>query len=194
MADSPDNPPAARSLREYVRVRNGQVMGKPRVMFDPRKLQIGAEPAHPERAYFLPVEVINPSFDPATQIKEGPTYTVLADKAVMTFTVRAKTADEASSMKAEKIERVHQLGDAKLSALVTLRQQVQALTRLVQLLYAHTDTSTWTAQQRQLVAALGGRLANIQNIREMEDTKVTELTALPNDAAAINAYDENAGW
>jgi hypothetical protein len=43
---------------------------------------------------WLPVEVTNPSYDPTTQVKEGPTVTVLADKVTRVWTVRDKTADE----------------------------------------------------------------------------------------------------
>lgn len=43
---------------------------------------------------WLPVEVTNPSFDPTTQVSEGPVITVLADKVTRVWTVRAKTAAE----------------------------------------------------------------------------------------------------
>lgn len=193
-APEPDDSPPIWHPTEFIRVRGGNVVGMPQIVRDPRRLQIGPDSAQPSNSYHLPVELDDPPFNPITQVKTGPRYTVLPDRVVISYDVRPKTAGEAQSMKAQKVERVHQLGDAKLNAQVSARQQVQALARLVQLLYAHTDTSTWPPQHRQLVAALGNRLASVQGIRDVEDTKVTELNALPDDPAVINAYDENTGW
>jgi hypothetical protein len=41
-----------------------------------------------------PVETTDPPFDPATEVREGPTITILADKVTEVFTVRAKTQEE----------------------------------------------------------------------------------------------------
>lgn len=43
---------------------------------------------------FLPVEDTNPLFDTATEVKNGPVVTILADKVTRVWTVRAKTPAE----------------------------------------------------------------------------------------------------
>ena len=142
----------------------------------------------------LPVTLVDVTFDPVSEVRLGPVYTVNGNIDVKeTYTKRVKTAAEITAMKNGKIGLVHLTGDQKLFAMWTLAQQVQALTRLVQLLYVHTDTTAWPAGERVLIAALANRLSSIQNVRGVEDTKVTEVTALTT-AAQIAAYDENAGW
>ncbi len=141
----------------------------------------------------LPVVLSDVVFDPISEVREGPTYTVGASNVTEAYTKRAKTPAEIAAMIASKVARVHMMGDQKLNALTTMAQQIQALGVLVRLLYLHTDTSTWPVAQQNLVTALTGRLANIQNIRQTEDTKVSEVRALTTPAQ-IAAYDENAGW
>lgn len=43
---------------------------------------------------WLPVEVTNPAYEPATQVSEGPVVSVLSDKVTRVWTVRAKTVAE----------------------------------------------------------------------------------------------------
>jgi hypothetical protein len=141
----------------------------------------------------LPVTLIDVTFDPVSEVRVGPTYAVRANDVTENYTKRAKNAGEIASMKAAKIAAVHFIGEQKLAASVTLAQQVQALTRLVQLLYAHTDTSAWTAGERTLVTVMLNRLANLRDVRAVEDAKVNEVTAL-STPAEIAAYDATAGW
>jgi hypothetical protein len=180
-------------MTDYAVVRDGEIERFVN-LDDISNWSVAEDPAHPERPYLLPVETTDPDYDPIAEVKEGPIDTVFADKVTHVFTVRPKNAEEIAAMKAGKASTVHHLGDNKLDSQVTQRQQIQALTRLVQLLYLHTDTSAWPAPQRQLVQQLGNRLANIQSTRDVEDAKVNEITALPDDPRAIEAYDVNAGW
>ncbi len=55
---------------------------------------------------FLPVEVTNPPYDPATQVKTGPVVTVLVDKVTRVWTVRDKTAAELDAEKDAAISNV----------------------------------------------------------------------------------------
>lgn len=57
----------------------------------------GLDKASPERLLelgWLAVETTEPAFDPATEILEGPTLTILADKVTEVFTKRALTPAE----------------------------------------------------------------------------------------------------
>lgn len=141
----------------------------------------------------LPVVLSDVVFDPVSEVRLGPTYTVGASQVTEAYTKRAKNATEIAAMRAAKVALVHFTGDSKLNALTTMAQQIQALGVLVRLLYLHTDTSTWPIAQQNLVTALTGRLVNIQNIRQTEDTKVSEVQALTTPAQ-IDAYDVNMGW
>jgi hypothetical protein len=134
------------------------------------------------------------AFDPISEVREGPVYTVNGNVDVKeTYTKRAKNAGEVAVMKTGKINAVHFQADIRLEALVTLRQQVQALTRLVQLLYLHTDRSAWPLGERALATLMLARLTNIQDIRAVEDIKVSEVEAL-STAMEIADYDAGAGW
>lgn len=180
-------------MADYAVISDGEIQRFLNLQ-DTGKWHVGVDPLHPELPYILPVEMIDPPYDHVSEVKENPVDTITDDKVTREFKVRPKNAEEIAQMKSDKIAAIHGLGDAKLSNQVTPRQQIQALTRLVQLLYLHTDTSAWPAPQRQLVQQLGNRLANIQSTRDLEDGKVNEVVALPDDPAAIDAYDINAGW
>lgn len=55
---------------------------------------------------WLPVEATDPGvFDGATQVKEGPTVSVLSDKVTRVWTVRAKTAQELDDDKEATLDR-----------------------------------------------------------------------------------------
>jgi hypothetical protein len=154
----------------------------------------GYDPDFPENPYLLPLEITEPACDPISEVKEGPVDTVFADKVTHVFTVRAKDAGEIAAMKADKISQIHTLGDSKLDLAVMLREQVHALTDLVQVLYANTDTTGWGSPDIDLVVAAMVKINSIQDIRNYEEVKVGEVTALADDPAIIDAYDVEAGW
>jgi hypothetical protein len=154
----------------------------------------GYDPDFPANPYLLPLEITDPTYDPIAEIKEGPVDTVFADRVTHVFTVRAKNAGEIAAMKADKIAQIHTLGDSKLELAVTLREQVHALTDLVQLLYANTDTSGWGSPDQYLITEAMEKIDSIQNIRNYEEVKVEEVAALSDDPIVIDAYDVEAGW
>jgi len=53
---------------------------------------------------WLPVEDTEPPYDPATQVKEGPTTAVLADRVTRVWTVRQKTAQEIDDEKTSRVD------------------------------------------------------------------------------------------
>jgi hypothetical protein len=55
---------------------------------------------------WLPVTVIDPSFDPAAEVKEGPAIAVLASEVTKLWTVRAKTVQELDADKIAKVDGV----------------------------------------------------------------------------------------
>jgi hypothetical protein len=172
---------------EYANVENGAVV-LPII-----RLASALDPSHPKVAggRLRPVE--ESAFDPVTQVREGFTYVVEPTRVVRQFTTRSKTQAEIDEMKAAKVAAVRSEGNRRLNLLVTMAAQVQALTRLVQLLYLHTDRSGWPTQQQNLATLMLQRLQNIQDIRQTEDAKVSEVQAL-STPVEINAYDETAGW
>jgi hypothetical protein len=133
------------------------------------------------------------AFDPVTEVREGPVATIEQTRVRWTYSKRVKNAAEIAAMRAAKAAAVRAEGTRRLNLLVTMSQQVQALTRLVQLLYLHTDRSGWPAGQQTLATAMLARLQSIQDIRQIEDAKAAEVEVLT-DPAAIHAYDETAGW
>jgi hypothetical protein len=52
---------------------------------------------------WLPVVVEDPSFDPATQVREGPTNVVEATRVVQRYTVRPRNSAEVAAMREEKL-------------------------------------------------------------------------------------------
>lgn len=73
---------------------------------------------------WLPVEVTDPLFDPATQIKEGPVLTVFADKVTRVWTVRAKTAPE---LDADKDSMVSAMDMLAFKVLLNHENRIRAL-------------------------------------------------------------------
>jgi hypothetical protein len=73
---------------------------------------------------WLPVEVTNPSYDPAIQVSEGPVITVLSDKVTRVWTVRAKTAAE---LDADKDGTVNALDMLAFKVLFNHENRVRAL-------------------------------------------------------------------
>lgn len=65
---------------------------------------------------WLPVEVTDPAFDPATQVRSGPVVAVLIDKVTRVWTVRAKTAPE---LDADKTAAVDEIPEPVLKALLS---------------------------------------------------------------------------
>ena len=65
---------------------------------------------------WLPVVEVNAAYDPATQDRTGPVYTVNADDVTATYTVVDRNL---AAMKAERQAQVNALRDAKMAAGVT---------------------------------------------------------------------------
>ena len=63
---------------------------------------------------WLPVHLVNPSFDPATQVKQGPVDAVEASRVVETYTVREKTAAELDADKDARVSAADRIIGAAL--------------------------------------------------------------------------------
>lgn len=155
---------------------------------------VGEDAAYPDRAYLLPLDITDPAYDPIIEVKEGPVDTVLADRVTHVFTVRAKDAGEIAAMKADKIARIHALGDSKLEALVLSAAQIQALASLLRIIYDNTDKSGWSSPDQDEATLHMTSITDIEDLRDFEETKVGEVNALADDPAVIDAYDVEAGW
>ena len=73
---------------------------------------------------WLPVEITDPPFDPATQVRSGPVTTVEADRVSRVWTVRAKTAAE---IDADKTLQIDGLDVAVFRALCNHENRIRAL-------------------------------------------------------------------
>lgn len=59
-----------------------------------------------EGVKWLPVEITDPGFDPAIELKTGPVTTILIDKVTRVWTVRALTAEELDARKENQIDDI----------------------------------------------------------------------------------------
>lgn len=142
----------------------------------------------------LPVELDDVVFDPVSEVREGPTYIVEAARVVERYTKRLKNAQEIADMKAAKLAAVNAEADVRLALVaLTPQQQIRALSRLVNLLYRHTDITSWPAAQQTAVTTNQAKLDSIDGVRAKEETKLAEVNALTT-AAQIAAYDVTTGW
>jgi len=149
----------------------------------------------PNKPKWLPVVEVNAAYNAVTQVREGPVIAIAATQVTWTYTVRAKNADEVNQMRQRKLNEVHQEATIRLTpkAGAAGSQQLDALTRLVQLIYKYTDRTAWSQPDKNQVTASIQRIQDAASMRVAEDTKVTELQALV-DPAAIDAYDSTANW
>lgn len=74
--------------------------------------------------YWVPVTVVDPPFNPATEVKEGPVETIAADQVTRTWTVRAKTAGE---LDAEKEHRLDDFDRLTLAVAFDHENRIRAL-------------------------------------------------------------------
>lgn len=139
----------------------------------------------------LPVILQDVTFDTITEVREGPTFTVSATQVTEAYTKRTKTPAEIEAMRAAKISIINFEADRHL--ILTMQQQIRSLTRLLNLLFRHTDVTGWPQAQQDAVTTHLARLDTIDAVRAIEDIKVAEVNALTTPQQ-IAAYDAAAGW
>lgn len=77
---------------------------------------------------WLPVTVIEPPFDSATQVRTGPVISVSKDAVTKTWAVRDKTAEElAAEAEATKEEALNSIDALQLKVLFDLENRMRAL-------------------------------------------------------------------
>lgn len=78
--------------------------------------------------YWLILEIVDPPFDPATQVRTGPVRAILADRVTDTWTVRAKTAQElADEVAADQQSQIDQIGEVGFKALYLMDSRARKL-------------------------------------------------------------------
>ena len=149
----------------------------------------------PGKPKWLPVVEQNASYDPVTQVREPYTVIIETTRIVWRYTVRPKTTAEIDSMRNFKIESVHREATVRLTpkAGAAASQQILALTKLMQLIYKYTDRTAWSQADKDMVTQAVQRLQLSDQVRGVEDNKVSELQVIT-DPAAINSYDPTTGW
>lgn len=179
-------------MTDYAIVRDGEIQ-RFADEHDVQRLSVGPDPDHPEKPYLLPIELTDPAFNPVAEVKEDPVNEVLEDRVTRVFNVRAKNASEINQMKTDKIAELHEVGDGRMNALVLPHQQITTLVGLIDLLYLHTDTSSWSSGDQERLVELTERLEHMEYVRGTEETKMNEIEALT-DPTEIDEYDLEAGW
>jgi hypothetical protein len=140
----------------------------------------------------IPVALQDVVYDPITEVRVGPTYVVQPAQVLETYVKRVKNSTEIEGMRTDKVNEVHK--QAELHLEINMMQQIRSLSRLVNLLYRHTDTSSWPQAQRDAVVRHQATLDEIDDVRAREETKVNEVNALPANPTTIYNYDATAGW
>lgn len=177
----------------FNRVLNGQI-----VSIRADTAFVGGVPPvlHPNKGVWLPRVVENESFDPVTQVREGPEIIIEEDQVREVYTVRDKDSSEIAAMKTalvrairrEEVRRVQAAMDGgKFFAMVTLGFMGMIAS-------GSLDRAAWNAQVRNSFNPLYDiARTTLIAIHSAAVTKEAEASALTT-AAEIAAYDINAGW
>ena len=118
----------------------------------------------PSKPKLLPVVQVNAAYNAVTQMREGPVVAIETARVTWTYTVRPKTTAEVNDMRQLKLNDVHSEATIRLTpkAGAAGSQQLDALTKLVQLMYKYTDRTAWSQPDKDQVTA------SIKRIKDAE--------------------------
>lgn len=176
-------------MTRYAVVQNGEIIGwrseAPNV--NQSKLAEG-------KPRILPVEVNDPEFDPVTQVRSGPTFTILSDKVEEVYTVRDKNPDEIAEMKAAKVAAIKAEAQRRIYEIMPLHAQNNSLALFAEATLTHgPDASQWPEPLQDAVQERMAAWDTIKSIRAASDVMEADVAALTT-AAEVAAYDITAGW
>lgn len=131
-----------------------------------------------------------PAFDAVTQVLEGPEIEVAEGSVLWTWTVRAHTPAELTSLRGAKASEVKAEAAARILNLYPDWKQRNMTARGVELLAIRADRA-WTPEEATESDDLKAAWAVVSAIRAASNAVEA---AIPADAAGIAAFDIMAGW
>lgn len=144
------------------------------------------------KGVWAPEIVVDPDFDPSTQVREGPVQQIRGSSVLLVYTVRAKSADEVGDLRAGVIAAIRAEAKRRILDIMDEDRQRNSLARGVELITTlGPDPAKWPAEDQQTYAVVSAEWGQIKAIRARSD--VLEA-ALPRDAKALSAFDPLAGW
>lgn len=169
------------------------------------------------KPYLLPVEVVDPEYNPISEVREGPVLTVEEDRVLETYTVRAKNSGEIYELQVAKDHAIqleferrcalpisftvggveypfHADAEAReniLGVVVLIGSGVPIPDPREWTPYGHTDPVSIThAELVGLGAAIAMRKDALFTAKKQKQDAVTQLSS----AADVAAYDITADW
>lgn len=156
----------------------------------------------------LPVEVSDPDFDPATQIKTGPEIVVQKDKVVERYTVASKSLDDRktemqAAIRAKRWEietggisfggatiRTDEVSQAKLNGAVALFDKDPTLTGIDW----EAAPGVWTQVSKDAVTAIGIAVGRHVQACFSRSRELSEAVAAAKSHQALSAINIADGW
>jgi hypothetical protein len=144
----------------------------------------------PNKPRLLPVVEVRANFNPATQVELEPVDTVEGSQVTRKIGVRAKSADELASLRAEKVTALQAEAGRRIGALYPPWKQMNMTARAVMLIDLRDTrelTPDETAEQDELRAAWAVIDAIRARSNDLEES-------IPQGAAGLFAFNPLVGW
>lgn len=144
---------------------------------------------------WLPVEIEGyEPFDPASEFRAGPIYTVDARRVVEEYTVLPKSEDAILTMKLDKVAAIKAEAQRRIIDIMPAHRQTNWLALKAEMDLRHgPDPTNWPEDVRAAVAVVLPLWDQIKALRVRSDVLEAQLMAL-SAAAAVDAFDPLAGW
>ena len=149
----------------------------------------------PGKPRLLEIVDVNASFNPDTQVREGPDIVVSPTQYRRIYTVRSKNAAETDVLKQRILRSLNAIAQDKIGNIMSQDQQFLLLTAGMEGIFNHgLDRTTWPAALRNVFNPLFNTATNeVKAVYTVLRTKRQEVNAL-STADQLAAYDKDAGW
>lgn len=144
---------------------------------------------------WLPVEIEGyEPFDPASEVRAGPVYTVDARRVVEEYTVLPKSEDDILTMKLDKVAAIKAEAQRRILEIMPSHRQTNWLALKAEMDFRHgPDPANWPADVQQAVSVVLPLWDQIKALRVRSDAIEASLMALTT-ASAVDAFNPQAGW
>lgn len=144
---------------------------------------------------WLPVEIEGYApFDPASEVRAGPTHTVDAERVIEEYTITPKGEDEIAAMKADKVAAIKAEAKRRIVAIMPEHQQTNWLAKATELTMRYgSDPAGWPAEWQDASRDVFERWAKIESVRARSNTLEDGLQALKT-ATDVDAFNPQSGW
>lgn len=172
-------------MPHYHLIRDGEIVAS-------REFAEGEEVPElaPNKGVWLPEVVDDPPLDPATEVKGGAVQAIEADRVLIAYPVRAKTAEEVAAMRVAKLAEIKAEARRRILEQYPEWKQANMTARGVELVKAAV-ARPWTAEEQAEADALQAAWDGIKAVRVRSDALEA---AVPAEAAGIAAVDATQGW